>query len=381
MPRKTSPHWGFALTELLMIPGPIEISPAVRRAMEVAVPSHTSTAVIEAHGRALRRMRQVWLADDDAQPFVLPGSGTLAMEVAVHNTVAVGDVVLVVNTGYFSDRIAEMARRRGATVHELTVSPGSAPTAEQLEEAFTRHRPAVVLATHVDTSTGVRIDPAPICALAREVGALTIFDGVCATAGERFEMGALGADVYLTASQKAIGLPPGLALLVASARALERRERLGDAVPMVFDWQRWRPVMQAYEAGGAAYFSTPATLLILALDVALGELVDEGMNAVFERHQACADAMREAWRELGLQPLGDPAVAANTLSALRYPDGVGPELIAQIRAHGVVVAGGLYPGLQQSYFRVGHMGYSTTQPEQIETTIEAVRRAVLSTRS
>lgn len=361
---------------LLMIPGPIEVSPTIVGAFNGPPPGHLSAPVIEAHGRAIECMRGVWRAGSNTQPFIMPGGGTLAMDVAVNNLVQGGDRVVVINTGYFSDRIAEMARRRGADVFEVTAHPGSVPEHDDIARAFDDHDPVCVLATHVDTSTGVRLDPAPICELARERNAVTVFDGVCATAGERFEMAEWGADVYLTASQKAIGLPPGLALMVVSEEALDRRRHLRDDVPMSLDWDQWMPVMQAYEDRRPSYFSTPATNLVMALATSLDELCAEGMEAVFARHQRAADKMRRAWTDLGLELLCDPAVAANTLSAVRYPEGVGSGLVGRIKEQGVVVAGGLYPGLKQQYFRVGHMGYSTTQPEHLDATIAAVASAL-----
>lgn len=359
-----------------MIPGPIEISPAVHAAYQTAPPSHVSPAVIEAFGASLQRMREVWRVDASHQPFIVSGSGTVAMDMAIGNVVDAGDRVLVVNTGYFSDRIGEMAQRRGATVEYVRCDAGFVPTAEAIAASAKARRPTVVIATHVDTSTGVRVDVPSIMAVAREHDALTVFDGVCATAGEAFEMKAWGADVYLTASQKAIGLPPGLALLVASERALERRAKLKNAPPMILDLLQWLPIMQAYEARKPSYFATPATNLILALDAGLGELTAAGMPEVIERHQRVADAMRAAWKQLGLSLLGPWECAANTLSAIRYPAGVDASLVAAIGANGAIVAGGLHPVHKAEYFRVGHMGYATTQRDWLAQTVRAVEDAL-----
>lgn len=357
---------------LLMIPGPVEVSPAVVEAFSGPPPGHLAPHVIDAHGRALERLRELFLAGPASQPFAVPGSGTIAMEMAVANLVEAGDQVIVVNTGYFSDRISEMARRRGADVREVRAAPGDVPAPDDLERAFADGEASVVFVTHVDTSTGVRVDPEPICRRARETNALTVFDGVCATGAERFEMENWGADVYLTASQKAIGLPPGLALMVASPEAIEKRHRLRDEVPMALDWDQWLPIMQAYEDRRPSYFSTPATNHIMALDVSLGEILQGGMEAVFQRHQSAAEAMRRAWASMGLELLSSPGVTANTMSAVKYPDGSGPLILETARENGVALAGGLYPGLKQTYFRVGHMGYSTTRPDHLEKTVRAV---------
>ena len=116
---------------MLMIPGPIEIHPDVLAAYSVAPPSHVAPHVIEAFGSALSMTRQVWLASDDSQPFVIAGSGTVAMDMAASNVIDRGDAVLLINTGYFSDRMGEMLRRRGAVVTELGADFGDAPSAEK----------------------------------------------------------------------------------------------------------------------------------------------------------------------------------------------------------------------------------------------------------
>ena len=371
------------MTSLLMIPGPIEVSRAVVDACAAPPPSHLAPDLIEAFGASLQRMRSVWLASPESQPFVVAGSGTLAMEMAATNLVAPSERVVVIGTGYFSDRMSEMLRRRGAEVFELGAAVGSAPTLEEVAALLDRTGPKVLFATHVDTSTGVRVDAQELANLARKRNVLSVFDGVCATAAERFEMEAWGADVYFTASQKAIGLPAGLALMVASERAIAAREALAAPPPMSIDWLEWLPVMRAYEARRPSYFSTPATTLVRALSVSLEEQLGSqlaehrGMEARFRLHQRAADAMRAAWRVLGLESLCDPTLAANTLSALRYPAGIDSALLSAIAARGVVVAGGLHPSCKGSYFRVGHMGeVSVRRTEALLTTVDAVAGAL-----
>jgi alanine-glyoxylate transaminase/serine-glyoxylate transaminase/serine-pyruvate transaminase len=369
----------MANAPLLMIPGPIEVSPAVLRAFGVPPPGHTAAPLIEAFGTGLERMRQVWQAGPESQPFVLAGGGTAAMDMAVANLTAPGDRVLVVNTGYFSDRIAEMLRRQGAEVVEVKAAVGETPGLDTVGAAVAMQGPFQALyATHVDTSTGVRVDPQPLARLAREQGMLSVFDGVCATAGERFAMAEWDADVYLTASQKALGLPPGLALLVASPRALAvRAGRKGPKPPMVLDWETWLPVMRAYEERRPSYFSTPATNLILALETGLGEILEGGIAARIAAHERTGRAFRAAWQALGLTPVpARPELAANTLSALRFPAGVDATLVRRILDRGVAVAGGLHPAIRNDYFRVGHMGYVTSRPDLLRRTLEAVAGAL-----
>ncbi len=370
----------MSATPLLMIPGPIEISDRVAAAAAGRPPSHVSPAFIQAFGDTLRAMRHVWRAGPDHQPFVVAGSGTLAMEAAVTNLMEPGDHALLVNTGYFSDRMAEMLARRGVEVTQVRAEPGEAPSAAAVSEALIASaKPFKALfATHVDTSTGVRIDAEGICGVARAHELLTVFDGVCATGGERFEMSAWGADVYLTASQKALGAPPGLAAWVASPRALAARDALTTPPPLSLDFHSWLPIFRAYEEGRPSYFATPPTSQVLALHAALDEILARGatpeaaMDAQFEQHALAARAMQAAWATLGLRQLPNPDLAANTLSALRYPDGVNASFLARVRDHGAIIAGGLHPALKDAYFRVGHMGITAFRPDDLLATVRAI---------
>ncbi|MCB9128596.1 MAG: alanine--glyoxylate aminotransferase family protein [Ardenticatenales bacterium] len=359
-----------------MIPGPIEFEPDVLLAMARKTDSHVAPDFIDCFGRVLRNLREIFRAPN-GQPFVVAGSGTLAMEMAAANLIEAGDRVLLLNTGYFGDRYATMLDRYGAEVTQLRAAVGSAPSLDEVEAALDAGAYKAMVVTHVDTSTGVRTDAEALARLARERGILTIFDGVCATAGERFEQAAWGADIYLTASQKAIGVPPGLALLVASERALDAwRRRREPPRSLYLDWAEWLPVMEAYEAGRPSYFGTPPVNLIYALDVSLRHLLDEGMEAVWARHRRLAEAARAAWAALGLRSVAEPGHEANTLSALYYPDGVDSTMLKAVAEAGVILAGGLHPDIKTRYFRVGHMG--ALRANDVLATIGAVEQGLIA---
>ena len=345
---------------LLMIPGPIEFEPAVLAAMGAPTTSHIAPDFIETFGQALERMRQVWLCPD-GQPFVVAGSGTLAMDLAGANLTEPGDKALVVNTGYFGDRFAALLERYGAEVTHVRAPVGGRPALEEVEQALKETHFKLMTVTHVDTSTGVIGDIEGLAALAQQYGVLIVVDGVCAVAGEELRMSDWGVDVALTASQKAISVPPGLALLVAGPRAMQAfQQRQTPVANFYADWANWLPIMEAYEARRIGYFGTPAVNLVSALNVSLGQILDEGMEARFERHWALGRACRAAIEALGLAqvPL-EPGYAANTMTAPRYPVGVTQaELLPRVKRAGVILAGGLHPAIKTEYFRIGHMGPS-----------------------
>lgn len=343
---------------LLMIPGPIEFEPAVLAALGAPTTSHIAPAFIEAFGQALERMRQVFLCPD-GQPFIIAGSGTLAMDLAGANLVEAGDKALVVNSGYFGDRFGALLERYGAEVTHARAPVGGRPSLEQVEEALKAERFKLMTVTHVDTSTGVITDVKALAALGRQYDTLVVVDGVCSVAGEELRMTDWGVDVALTASQKAISVPPGLALLVASPRAMATFHRRKSPVGSYYaDWTHWLPIMEAYEARKPGYFGTPAVNLIWALSVSLGQILEEGMEARFKRHRALSRACQQAIAALGLGqvPL-KPEYAANTMTAPRYPAGItAADLLPRIKKAGAVLAGGLHPEIKDQYFRIGHMG-------------------------
>ncbi|MFY0526775.1 pyridoxal-phosphate-dependent aminotransferase family protein [Archangium gephyra] len=360
-----------------MIPGPVEFDPEVMRALSTKTASHVAPEFISIFGRALKKVREVCLAPS-AQPFVVAGSGTLAMELAVANLVEPGERALVVNTGYFSDRMALLLERYGAEVVQEKCAPGEVPDVTAVERVLASGRFKVMTVTHVDTSTGVLAPVEALVKAAGRHGVLSVVDGVCATAGETFHQEAWGADVYLTASQKAIGVPPGLALLSVSPRALDAwRSRRTPVRSLYADFAEWLPIMEAYEAGRAAYFATPPVNLVYALEVSLGQILREGMEARFARHRRMARSFRAGWKALGLKMLPvTESVAANTLSALYYPEGVDVAMLGRAREQGVVLAGGLHPQLKTRYFRVGHM--NVVGPGDVLATVGAVERALLA---
>ncbi len=346
---------------LLMIPGPVEFEPAVMAAMGEPTTSHLAPEFIDAFSQALHDLRLVF-DSPSGQPLVLAGTGTLAMDCAGANLVEAGDKALVVDSGYFSERFSLILERYGAKATRLTTTPGSRPSLEQVKMALEAETYKLMTITHVDTSTAVIAEVKELAALARQYGVLVVLDGVCSVAGEELHMDAWGVDLALTASQKAVGVPPGLALLMIGPRAIQAFQKRRTPVQNYYaDWANWLPVMQAYEGRKTSYFGTPPVNLVFALNISLKQILAEGLPARFARHIAISQACKAGLQALGLSqvPLR-PEFAAHTLSAPRYPIGVnGPEFLEHVLQAGVTLAGGLLPSIRSEYFRIGHMGAVT----------------------
>lgn len=362
--------------KLLMIPGPIEFEPKVLQALGAPTTSHVAPNFIESFGNCIELMRKVWLTST-GQPFVVAGTGTFAMDMAASNLIEPNDNVLVISTGYFGERFAEIAKRYGANVTILASEVGNVVALDEIEKALSTKKYKLLTMTHVDTSTGVLVNPKPIAELAKKYNTLSILDGVCSVAGEEIQQEEWGIDIVLTASQKAIGVPPGLALLVVSQNALEvfknRKTPVGNYYA---DFNNWLPIMQAYENRQPSYFGTPPVNLIAALEVSLQQIVSEEMENRFLRHKKIASAFREAMIALGLKLLPvHKNLSANTLTAVYFPENItGSSFLSHISKNDVILAGGLLPSHKTQYFRVGHMG--SVNNNDIIATIAAIESAL-----
>ena len=193
--------------------------------------SHVDPAFINTFGESLELLRQVFITKD-AQPFVIAGSGTLGWDMVVCNLMEPGDDVLVVNTGYFGDHFGKCAEAYGFKVtHVHAPAIGDRPSLDAigkaLEAKVSSGKPyKLINITHVDTSTGVLNDIKAISALvkAKSPSTLVSVDGVCSIGAEELRMDEWGVDVAVTASQKAIGVPSGLCIVIASQRAMNTFE-------------------------------------------------------------------------------------------------------------------------------------------------------------
>ncbi|KAJ1656081.1 hypothetical protein IWQ61_004277 [Dispira simplex] len=366
--------------KLCMIPGPIECHENVLAAMATPATSHIDPSFIRVFSETLKGLRQV-VGTTSGQPFVVAGSGTLSWDLAVCNLVETGDRALVLSTGLFGDRMVDCLETYGAQVDVLRPAqlggvPDQAQVRAKVEKACQSGTPyKVVTITHVDTSTGVLVDVQAVSQMVKEVSptTLVLVDGVCSVAAEELYMDDWEIDVIMTASQKALGCPPGLAIIVVSPTALTK-------VPSYYaSWAKWHPVMQAYEACKPLYFATPAVQLVMALHVGVQQLLAKGMGQVYEAHRVASDEFKKTLHHWGLRTLPTSSeVAAHSMTAVYYPSNVqAADQLSSLSHHGVLVAGGVHPSLAGSYFRVGHMGISVLEPERgyLRKTETALERA------
>ncbi|KAJ1970971.1 hypothetical protein H4R35_005550 [Dimargaris xerosporica] len=355
--------------KLCMIPGPIEFHEDVLGAMATPATSHIDPGFINTFGETLEGLRTV-VGTKTGQPFVVAGSGTFSWDLALANVVKPGDKALVVSTGLFGDRMVDCLEVFGAEVQVLRPEQlGGVPSTEAIKQALEQGPFKLITVTQVDTSTGVLVDVQQVADIVHQVSPQTLVavDGVCSVAAEELLMDDWGVDLVMTASQKALGCPPGLAVVIASTRALDAWKRRSTPVPSYYGaWSRWLPVMQAYESRKPLYFATPAVQLIMALHVGILQLLARGMPCVYEAHRQTSDQFKRTIRALGLKTLPlTESVAAHSMTAVYYPTGItAPDLLPRLSQRGILAAGGVHPAMAPKYFRVGHMGLTALEPER-----------------
>ncbi|MDH7512185.1 MAG: alanine--glyoxylate aminotransferase family protein [Clostridiales bacterium] len=355
--------------KLLLIPGPSPVHPRIINSLALPTVSHVGPEMVRELTGALENLKKIVFCDK-GEAFIIAGAGTLAMEMALLNTVASGEKVLVLSQGYFGNRMSEICRTFGLD-HEIIESQwGRAVLPEELEEKIKGGGFRVVVATHVDTATGSCAPVRDYAEVLRGRGLLFILDGVCATAGIEERMDDWGIDIILTAAQKCFGAPPGLAVLVFSERALEKRKKI-PAIPAYYsDLLRWLPIMK----DPAKYFSTPCVNEIRAFYESTLIVLEEGLENRFLRHGRYARAIRAGLKKLGFSFFTEEPFQADTLSVVNYPPGIEDKLFrSQYYERGVVVAGGLGETAGK-VFRMGHMG--NLSAPQVYFALEALEKTL-----
>lgn len=360
--------------DMLLIPGPTPVIDSIYDAMGQETRSHTDPRFTSIYKESIDMTREMFNTDGDV--FVISGSGTLAMEMALVNTVAAGEKILVVSQGYFGDRFIKIGEAFGIEVEVLQSDWGQQITAEQVEEKLKSGTFKAVTLTHADTSTGVVADLDALVPVIKKHGALLILDGVVATAAMEEDMSKTYGhadykiDVILTGSQKAIGVPPGLAIIAFSKTALAARAKI-ERVPAYYaDIYNWQPVME----DPSKYFATPPINMIYAYHEGMRLVLEEGLENRYARHVGFGKAVRAGLAEYGMVALASEDIAAPTLSCILYPDGVDDAAFrAALAKKGVICAGSL-AHLAGKAFRIGHMGNTTA--EMLEKAVDLIGEAL-----
>jgi aspartate aminotransferase-like enzyme len=246
-----------------------------------------------------------------------------------------------------------MCRNFGCEVDAVSYDWGESPQPDDLATRLDELGGAkVVFLTHSETSTGVVADVQSLAAAAKEAGSLVVVDAVSSLGAVPLETDAWGLDSVVSGSQKALMPPPGLATVSVSADAWAAVEE-GAASRYYFDWGQTRERQAKFDPA-----FTPAVSTLVGLDVALGLLLEERLEATFERHARLGRACRAGVKAMGLELFSPDEDASAVVTAINAPDGIDSgELVQTLRdRQGIVLAPGQGP-LKGKVFRIGHIGY------------------------
>ena len=329
------------------LPGPTWVRDDVLQAMTGPMMGHRSASFKELYAGLGPRLQKVFRTSGDV--FIATGSATLVMESAVVSTV--GSRVLNLTCGAFSERWHSICRSLGKSADRVEVPWGRAIDPDLVRQALRRKQYEAVTMVHSETSTGV-LNPIQEIAsvIQQESDALVLVDTVSSLGGAPVETEEWGLDVVLASTQKAMAVPPGLTLFSLSERAAKQAAGVENR-GFYTDFLRYRD-----NHDKSSTITTPAVSVFYALDRQLDVIMEEGMEARWERH-AALQAMTAKWSAArDFEYASEEGFRSPTVSCLRPPASIEPpELVSRLAAHGVVVGGG-YGSWRPQTFRIGHMG-------------------------
>ena len=354
----------------LLGPGPSNPYPEATAALGLPLLGHLDPEFLQVMDRACERLRTVW-GTTNARTLPLSATGSAGMEAAFVNTVSEGDVVVVAVNGLFGQRMCDVAARCGAEVIEVDHAWGAPVDPDRVLAAH--KSPRIIAAVHAETSTGVRSD---IAALGAGKGdALLVTDAVTSIGGIELRADDWGVDVGYAGTQKCLGVAPGLAPFTINDRAFERR------VVRPRSWYLDLGLLGGYVgeasgAGGRTYHHTAPTAMVASLDAGLGRILDEGLEAVWARHEEAGRILQDGLEAMGLELFAEKGFRLPELTTVKVPEGVDSAAVRKVllERHGIEIGAGAGP-YAASVWRIGLMGHNA-RPDTALLALAALRDAI-----
>jgi alanine-glyoxylate transaminase/serine-glyoxylate transaminase/serine-pyruvate transaminase len=357
-------------TRILLGPGPSTADPRILRAMAAPLLGHLDPAFLQLMDRIQELLRYTFQTQNDLT-LAVPGTGMAAMETTVANLVEPGDPVLVCVNGFFSQRIAEIARRNGGQVTVINRPWGEIFSAADIRDALAKNPAKIVGIVQAETSTGVL---QPVAEIAQEVhaqGGLLIVDAVTSLGGVPVQVDANGIDACYSCSQKCLGCPPGASPVTFSPQAVEKIQARQSPVRT---WYLDASLLGKYWGAERAYHHTAPITLMYALYEGLRITAEEGLEARIARHRANAELLWQGLGEMGLELFAPAEFRLPTLTTVRIPQGADDVTIRKrlLTEYNIEIGGGL-GDLKGKIWRIGLMGFSSRQ-EYIVMLLGALKR-------
>jgi len=359
----TESKWPYRL----LAPGPVPVPPAVLKAMSEKVLHHRTPEFEGVLREVWAGLQTVFATKQPVQ--IVAGTGSAAMEAAVVNLLSPGDQVLVVVSGKFGERWAEICERYSIKAHRLDVAWGQPVQLEELEAALKSHRAVKAVFSQVCETSTATVHPIQKMSqlIAKTSQAMFIVDAITAVGCMPLPMDDWNLDCVVAGSQKAFMLPTGLSFIALSERAW-KAQNSARLPKFYFDLAAEKKANDK----GETHFSTP-TPLVVGLNVVLKQIQKRGLNGVIERCQVLAKATRESCEALGLKPFS--SAPSSSVTALKTPDGVNSATVRDWleKERNITIMGG-QDHLKGKIIRVGHMG--CIQDEDMKAFIQALADAL-----
>ena len=335
-----------------MLPGPTNVPNRVMNAMLSPIINHRSDDFRTLYRDIVDKTQRVFKTSNDI--VILTASGTGAVEASVVNLVKKNDKIIIPVNGEFGGRLADLIENWGGNPLRIRSNFGENPSLEQIENAFEANKDVkAIYAVYNETSTGTTLryleKLGEICA---KYGSLFIVDAVSILGGDELPVDRWGIDVCVTASQKALAGPPGVAPISISSRA--KKQMIEYPPPtQYFNLKRY---FKYFADSGETPF-TPALPLFFAYQEALNIVLEEGLEKRVERHRRCANAFYTGLSELGFTPFAHPEARSSVVIAFNYIPGIEDKTFRKILGEQfrVLIAGG-FGELKGKVFRIGSMG-------------------------
>ncbi|MDP2964637.1 MAG: alanine--glyoxylate aminotransferase family protein [Pelolinea sp.] len=357
----------------LMIPGPVEVHPAVLEALSGPVEPHYGPAWVEKYSRITGLLKQVFNTQHDV--FLIAGSGTSAIDACMGSSMMTGEKIIIGNNGFFGDRLVSIAKSYGLLVVEVKAPWGEALDPTAISDALKAHPDTIVVAVvHSETSTTILNPIEAIGKVVRESDALFLVDAVSSLGGVPMDVDGWGIDLCPSASQKCLGATPGLAPVSISPKAWKMIDRFEEKA---HGWYTNLQVWREYAHEWGDWHPTPVTMPVSianGLLVSLEQLLTEGIDTRMRRYKALALQLRAGLREAGMQPFTPDEAMNPVLTAAYPPDGIDSAKVVDylLKEHHIQISSGL-GALKPKIFRIGHMSPVITDND-MDTLVSALKK-------
>jgi alanine-glyoxylate transaminase / serine-glyoxylate transaminase / serine-pyruvate transaminase len=363
-------------SRLLMGPGPSNVAPAVLEAMARPMIGHLDPEFVRMMEEIKTQLRMI-LRTRNEMTFPVSGTGSAGMEFCFVNLIEPGDNVLIGVNGVFGMRMADLAARCGAKVHTVESDWGRIIEPDQIGAALKGiPNPKLVAIVHAETSTGALTPVPDIARLAHEAGALFLLDTVTSLAGCPVELDDWGVDAVYSGTQKCLSCPPGLAPVSLSPRALEAATKRRTKVQ---SWYLDVNLLAGYWGQDRVYHHTAPISMNYALHEALRQILIEGLETRWQRHEQNHQLLRQGLEKLSLGLTAQPGHQLWQLNAVGVPEGVDEAAVRKqlLNEFNIEIGAGLGP-LKGRVWRVGLMGHTSTAAN-VQTFLDALARCLRRT--